>query len=83
MRIRVLLPPPPWRTITMSVPSSPHCRRLKSSVHASRVAVSVPRIPLEPLLTALAPALAVVVGKRGYKFYIHVVLQHNYRKKMM
>jgi hypothetical protein len=34
-------------------------------------------------LTALAPALAVVVGKCGYIFYIHVVLQHNYRKKMM
>ena len=66
----------------MFVPSSLPFRRLKSSVHASRVAVSAPRIPLEPLLTALAPALAVVVVKCGYKFYIHVVLQHNYRKKV-
>lgn len=56
---------------------------LKSSVHESRVDASAHRILLEFLLTALAPALAAVVCKCGYKFYIHVVLQHNYRKKMM
>ena len=67
----------------MSVQSSPHCRRLKSSVHESRVDVSAHRILLESLLIVLAPALAAVVCKCGYKFYIHVVLQHNYRKKMM
>ena len=63
----------------MFVRSSPLFRRLKSSVHESRVAVSAPRILLEPLLIVLVPALA-VASKCGYKFYIHVVLQHNYRK---
>jgi hypothetical protein len=83
MRTRILLPQPPWVTTISFVPSSLLFRRLKSSVHASKVAVSAPRIPLELLLTALAPAPAVVVCKCRYKFYIHVVLQHNYRKKMM
>jgi len=67
----------------MFVRSSPLFRWLKSSVHESRVAVSALRIPQESPLIALVPALAVAVGKSRYTFYIHVVLQHNYRKKIL